>query len=166
MVSDLENKQKTVLGVALPEESECLTPSEQKMSLSDWIQSIKYTRDQTKTAFAASRIRFIHAAWWVLLRLCIIAGMKKELQTLREEIKTLASQIQRKLKSECVAFVLFNVHLTRMNLSWHHLSLCRYRTQEGRRGRGWKVRSHQPSDAADAGGCCFVCVSLRSLGSR
>ncbi|GAA6214628.1 syntaxin-4 [Lates japonicus] len=46
MVSDLENKQKTVLGVALPEES-----------------------------------------------------MKKELQTLREEIKTLASQIQRKLKS-------------------------------------------------------------------
>ncbi|XP_028287464.1 syntaxin-4 [Parambassis ranga] len=46
MVSDLENKQKTVLGVALPEES-----------------------------------------------------MKKELQTLREEIKTLATQIQRKLKS-------------------------------------------------------------------
>ncbi|XP_013870230.1 syntaxin-4 [Austrofundulus limnaeus] len=46
MVSDLENKQKTVLGVALPEES-----------------------------------------------------MKKELQTLRDEIKTLASQIQRKLKS-------------------------------------------------------------------
>lgn len=46
MVSDLENKQKTVLGVALPEDS-----------------------------------------------------MKKELQTLREEIKTLASQIQRKLKS-------------------------------------------------------------------
>ncbi|XP_023154370.1 syntaxin-4 [Amphiprion ocellaris] len=46
MVSDLENKQKTVLGVALPEES-----------------------------------------------------MKKELQTLREEIKTLASQIQRKLKN-------------------------------------------------------------------
>ncbi|XP_039991638.1 syntaxin-4 [Xiphias gladius] len=46
MVTDLENKQKTVLGVALPEES-----------------------------------------------------MKKELQTLREEIKTLASQIQRKLKS-------------------------------------------------------------------
>uniref|UniRef100_A0A3Q1HUT9 t-SNARE coiled-coil homology domain-containing protein n=1 Tax=Anabas testudineus TaxID=64144 RepID=A0A3Q1HUT9_ANATE len=47
MVSDLENKQKTVLGVALPEES-----------------------------------------------------MKKELQTLRDEIKTLATQIQRKLKSE------------------------------------------------------------------
>nr|XP_046232957.1 syntaxin-4 [Scatophagus argus] len=46
MVSELENKQKTVLGVALPEES-----------------------------------------------------MKKELQTLREEIKTLAGQIQRKLKS-------------------------------------------------------------------
>ncbi|XP_026207054.1 syntaxin-4 [Anabas testudineus] len=46
MVSDLENKQKTVLGVALPEES-----------------------------------------------------MKKELQTLRDEIKTLATQIQRKLKS-------------------------------------------------------------------
>ncbi|XP_022050228.1 syntaxin-4 [Acanthochromis polyacanthus] len=46
MVSELENKQKTVLGVALPEES-----------------------------------------------------MKKELQTLREEIKTLASQIQRKLKN-------------------------------------------------------------------
>ncbi|XP_068592925.1 syntaxin-4 [Cebidichthys violaceus] len=46
MVSNLENKQKTVLGVALPEES-----------------------------------------------------MKKELQTLREEIKTLATQIQRKLKS-------------------------------------------------------------------
>ncbi|XP_028989625.1 syntaxin-4 [Betta splendens] len=46
MVSDLENKQKTVLGVALPEES-----------------------------------------------------MKKELQSLREEIKTLAGQIQRKLKS-------------------------------------------------------------------
>lgn len=46
MVSNLENKQKTVLGVALPEES-----------------------------------------------------MKKELQSLREEIKTLASQIQRKLKS-------------------------------------------------------------------
>ncbi|KAG7219828.1 hypothetical protein INR49_005850 [Caranx melampygus] len=46
MVSDLENKQKTVLGVALPVES-----------------------------------------------------MKKELQTLREEIKTLAGQIQRKLKS-------------------------------------------------------------------
>lgn len=46
MVSELENKQKTVLGVALPEES-----------------------------------------------------MKKELQTLREEIKTLASHIQRKLKS-------------------------------------------------------------------
>ncbi|XP_004080705.1 syntaxin-4 [Oryzias latipes] len=46
MVSELENKQKTVLGVALPEES-----------------------------------------------------MKKELQTLREEIKILASQIQRKLKS-------------------------------------------------------------------
>ncbi|KAM7370422.1 hypothetical protein PAMP_009974 [Pampus punctatissimus] len=46
MVSDLENKQKTVLGVALPEDS-----------------------------------------------------MKKKLQTLREEIKTLASQIQRKLKS-------------------------------------------------------------------
>ncbi|XP_041830228.1 syntaxin-4 [Melanotaenia boesemani] len=46
MVSDLENKQKTVLGVALPEES-----------------------------------------------------MKKELQTLREEIKTLAAQIQRRLKS-------------------------------------------------------------------
>ncbi|XP_031698903.1 syntaxin-4 [Anarrhichthys ocellatus] len=46
MVSKLENKQKTVLGVALPEES-----------------------------------------------------MKKELQTLREEIKTLASQIQRKLKN-------------------------------------------------------------------
>ncbi|KAM4524692.1 syntaxin-4 [Odontesthes bonariensis] len=46
MVSDLENKQKTVLGVALPEES-----------------------------------------------------MKKELQTLREEIKVLASQIQKKLKS-------------------------------------------------------------------
>ncbi|XP_078134614.1 syntaxin-4 [Sander vitreus] len=46
MVSNLENKQRTVLGVALPEES-----------------------------------------------------MKKELQTLREEIKTLASQIQRKLKS-------------------------------------------------------------------
>ncbi|TNN03334.1 syntaxin-4 [Takifugu flavidus] len=45
MVSDLENKQKTVLGVALPEDS-----------------------------------------------------MKKELQTLREEIKTLAGQIQRKLK--------------------------------------------------------------------
>lgn len=46
MVSDLENKQKTVLGVALPEES-----------------------------------------------------MKKELQTLRDEIKTMANQIQRKLKS-------------------------------------------------------------------
>lgn len=46
MVSDLENKQKTVLGVALPEDS-----------------------------------------------------MKKELQTLREEIKTMASQIQKKLKS-------------------------------------------------------------------
>ncbi|XP_075891055.1 syntaxin-4 [Nelusetta ayraudi] len=46
MVSNLENKQKTVLGVALPEDS-----------------------------------------------------MKKELQTLREEIKTLAGQIQRKLKS-------------------------------------------------------------------
>ncbi|XP_054455344.1 syntaxin-4 [Anoplopoma fimbria] len=46
MVSNLENKQKTVLGVALPEEI-----------------------------------------------------MKKELQTLRDEIKTLASQIQRKLKS-------------------------------------------------------------------
>ncbi|TKS89475.1 Syntaxin-4 Renal carcinoma antigen NY-REN-31 [Collichthys lucidus] len=46
MVSDLETKQKTVLGVALPEES-----------------------------------------------------MKKELQTLRDEIKTLAGQIQRKLKS-------------------------------------------------------------------
>ncbi|XP_068439844.1 syntaxin-4 [Clinocottus analis] len=46
MVSNLENKQKTVLGVALPEES-----------------------------------------------------MKKELQTLRDEIKTLATQIQRKLKS-------------------------------------------------------------------
>ncbi|XP_057681899.1 syntaxin-4 [Corythoichthys intestinalis] len=46
MVSDLENKQKTVLGVALPEEA-----------------------------------------------------MKKELQTLRDEIKTLAGQIQRKLKS-------------------------------------------------------------------
>ncbi|XP_032357513.1 syntaxin-4 [Etheostoma spectabile] len=46
MVSNLENKQRTVLGVALPEES-----------------------------------------------------MKKELQTLRDEIKTLASQIQRKLKS-------------------------------------------------------------------
>ncbi|XP_038592606.1 syntaxin-4-like isoform X2 [Micropterus salmoides] len=46
IVSELENKQKTVLGVALPEES-----------------------------------------------------MKKELQTLREEIKTLAGQIQRKLKS-------------------------------------------------------------------
>ncbi|XP_003961123.1 syntaxin-4 [Takifugu rubripes] len=45
MVSALENKQKTVLGVALPEDS-----------------------------------------------------MKKELQTLREEIKTLAGQIQRKLK--------------------------------------------------------------------
>uniref|UniRef100_A0A3Q3W0I3 t-SNARE coiled-coil homology domain-containing protein n=1 Tax=Mola mola TaxID=94237 RepID=A0A3Q3W0I3_MOLML len=46
MVSELENKQKTVLGVALPEES-----------------------------------------------------MKKELQTLRDNIKTLAGQIQRKLKS-------------------------------------------------------------------
>ncbi|XP_042364478.1 syntaxin-4 [Plectropomus leopardus] len=46
MVSNLENKQKTVLGVALPEE-----------------------------------------------------GMKKELQTLREEIKTLATKIQRQLKS-------------------------------------------------------------------
>lgn len=46
MVSDLENKQKTVLGVALPVDS-----------------------------------------------------MKKELQDLREEIKTLAGQIQRKLKS-------------------------------------------------------------------
>uniref|UniRef100_A0A1A7YA58 Syntaxin 4 n=1 Tax=Iconisemion striatum TaxID=60296 RepID=A0A1A7YA58_9TELE len=46
MVSDLENKQKTVLGIALPEES-----------------------------------------------------MKKELQTLRDEIKTLASQIQKKLKN-------------------------------------------------------------------
>lgn len=46
MVSELENKQKTVLGEPLPEES-----------------------------------------------------MKKELQTLREEIKTLAGQIQRKLKS-------------------------------------------------------------------
>uniref|UniRef100_A0A8C6TSG8 Syntaxin 4 n=1 Tax=Neogobius melanostomus TaxID=47308 RepID=A0A8C6TSG8_9GOBI len=46
MVSDLENKQKTVLGVALPEES-----------------------------------------------------MKKELQTLRDEIKTMAGQIQKKLKS-------------------------------------------------------------------
>ncbi|XP_061564386.1 syntaxin-4 [Cololabis saira] len=46
VVSHLENKQKTVLGVALPEDS-----------------------------------------------------MKKELQTLREEVKTLASQIQRKLKS-------------------------------------------------------------------
>ncbi|XP_008435679.1 syntaxin-4 [Poecilia reticulata] len=46
MVAELENKQKTVLGVALPEES-----------------------------------------------------MKKELQTLRDEIKTLAGQIQRKLKS-------------------------------------------------------------------
>lgn len=46
MVSDLENKQKTVLGVALPEEH-----------------------------------------------------MKKELQTLRDEIKTMAGQIQRKLKS-------------------------------------------------------------------
>ncbi|KAM3838133.1 syntaxin-4-like [Diretmus argenteus] len=45
-VSELENKQKTVLGVALPEDS-----------------------------------------------------MKKELQTLREEIKTMASQIQKKLKS-------------------------------------------------------------------
>uniref|UniRef100_A0A1A8DJ73 Syntaxin 4 n=1 Tax=Nothobranchius kadleci TaxID=1051664 RepID=A0A1A8DJ73_NOTKA len=46
MVSDLESKQKTVLGVALPEES-----------------------------------------------------MKKELQTLRDEIKMLASQIQKKLKN-------------------------------------------------------------------
>ncbi|KAM4715537.1 syntaxin-4 isoform 1-T1 [Anableps anableps] len=46
MVAELENKQKTVLGVALPEES-----------------------------------------------------MKKELQTLRDEIKTLAGQVQRKLKS-------------------------------------------------------------------
>lgn len=46
MVSDLENKQKAVLGVALPEES-----------------------------------------------------MKKELQILRDEIKTMAGQIQRKLKS-------------------------------------------------------------------
>lgn len=31
---------------------------------------------------------------------CLSAGMKKELQTLREEIKTLAGQIQRKLKGE------------------------------------------------------------------
>ncbi|XP_033840611.1 syntaxin-4 isoform X2 [Periophthalmus magnuspinnatus] len=46
MVSDLENKQKTVLGVALPEDS-----------------------------------------------------MKKELQTLRDAIKTMAGQIQKKLKS-------------------------------------------------------------------
>lgn len=46
MVNDLENKQKTVLGVALPEDS-----------------------------------------------------MKRELQTLRDEIKTLATQIQRKLKN-------------------------------------------------------------------
>ncbi|XP_071368098.1 syntaxin-4 isoform X2 [Centroberyx affinis] len=45
-VSDLENKQKTVLGVALPED-----------------------------------------------------GMKKQLQTLREEIKTMANQIQKKLKT-------------------------------------------------------------------
>lgn len=38
------------------------------------------------------------------------SGMKKELQTLREEIKTLASQIQRKLKSEFVCFkIAFNL---------------------------------------------------------
>ncbi|CAG00636.1 unnamed protein product, partial [Tetraodon nigroviridis] len=60
MVSDLENKQKTVLGVALPED-----------------------------------------------------GMKRELQVLREEIKTLAGQIQRKLKGEfshtlCVSLWSFN----------------------------------------------------------
>ncbi|KTF74242.1 hypothetical protein cypCar_00047400 [Cyprinus carpio] len=53
-MSELENKQKTVLGVALPEESELLS---------------------------------------------LALGMKKELQSLREDIKVMASQIQRKLKS-------------------------------------------------------------------
>ncbi|XP_030256974.1 syntaxin-4 [Sparus aurata] len=67
MVSDLENKQKTVLGVALPEDS-----------------------------------------------------MKKELQTLRDEIKTLAGQIQKKLKNiepkkgeEDAKYVPINVRMQR-----------------------------------------------------
>lgn len=68
MVGDLENKQKTVLGVALPEEGESLWGGA-------W------------GGHSAERDAFS-------------VGMKKELQTLRDEIKTLAGQIQRKLKGE------------------------------------------------------------------
>lgn len=89
MVSELENKQKTVLGVALPEESEC-------------VQSLTVTRQsQIIENVSLDRWCSLSLDVRVLIRCFPLGlGMKKELQTLREEIKTLAGQIQRKLKSE------------------------------------------------------------------
>lgn len=51
--------------------------------------------------------------------------MKKELQTLREEIKTLAGQIQRKLKSEssltsCVSLLRFKFVITHQSVFTRH----------------------------------------------
>lgn len=93
MVSKLENIQKTVLGVPVPDESE----------YGCWDSSIHH----------------IYKECAALLWCSPCSGMKKELQTLREEIKTLASQIQRKLKSEYWWSSLFWVLCTWASRSFH-----------------------------------------------
>ena len=91
MVSDLENKQKTVMGVALPEDGKsCLPPAEEFYS-----NSRPGLRGGQKQS-SACRFNLLSVPNMLLSSV----GMKRELQTLREEIKTLAGQIQRKLKSE------------------------------------------------------------------
>lgn len=91
MVSDLENKQKTVLGVALPEDGKSYLPTARDFSP----HSRTRLKDGQEQASACRRKDFR-----LLNMLLSSLGMKRELQTLREEIKTLAGQIQRKLKSE------------------------------------------------------------------
>lgn len=97
MVSDLENKQKTVLGVALPEDSKLCSPTGSELGTT----SRTWGKGGEDCRFSSGR-SLLHK-----LKLCgalnslyFSVGMKKELQTLREEIKTLAGQIQRKLKGE------------------------------------------------------------------
>lgn len=106
MVSDLENKQKTVLGVALPEDGKsCLPTALDFYSCSrTWL---KGGREQS----SACKLKLFSVSNMLLFRL----GMKRELQTLREEIKTLAGQIQGKLKSEfsltsCVSSLGLNLY--------------------------------------------------------
>lgn len=102
MVSDLENKQKTVLGVALPEDGKSRLPT-----ILDFYSN-------SRTCLRGGQEQSTKSFLTVPNMLLFSVVMKKELQTLREEIKTLAGQIQRKLKSEssltsCVSLLGLNL---------------------------------------------------------